>query len=237
MTPPKIISLFSGIALAATLLAPALRGAGTLESKRANKDAPVSADPTGPFWKSVQGVSAANGPRGNPVPGHTSGIRSRWTRGYLYFLFICPYEQLHMKPDPKTGEETNHLWDWDVAEAFIGSDFKNIHLYKEFELSPQAEWVDLDIDSTNMGNTDAWKWNSGFQVAAKIDTDAKIWYGAMKIPYKAVDARPPKAGLKLRANFYRIQGAPPDRKFIAWQPTGKDNYHVPESFGTLVLVK
>src|SRR5579863_1494181 len=176
MTPPKTISLFAAIALAALLLAPALRGAGTLESKRANKDAPVSADPASPFWKSVHGVSAANGPRGNPVPGHTTEIRSRWTRGYLYFLFICPYEQLHMKPDPKTGEETNHLWDWDVAEAFIGSDFQNIHLYKEFELSPQAEWVDLDIDSTNMGNTDAWKWNSGFQVAAKIDAGAKVWY-------------------------------------------------------------
>lgn len=235
--PPKTSALFSGLALAATLLAPVLQGAGALESKWAKKDAPPSTDPSSPFWKGVRGVTAANGPRGQAVPGHTTEIRSRWTAGYLYFLFICPYQQLHMKQDPKTGEETNHLWDWDVAEAFIGSDFQNIHLYKEFELSPQAEWVDLDIDSTNMGNTDAWKWNSGFQVAAKIDAGAKIWYGVMKIPYKSVDARPAKAGLKLRANFFRIQGPPPDRKFIAWQPTGKDSYHVPEAFGDLVLIK
>ena len=42
--------------------------------------------------------------------------------------------------------ETNELWNWDVAEVFIGSDFKNIRRYKEFEVSPQAEWVDLDIN-------------------------------------------------------------------------------------------
>lgn len=235
--PLKTLALCSGLALAAAPLAPFSRGADVLESKWAKADVSPAADPNALFWKGVHGVSAANGPRGNAIPGHLTGIRSRWTRGYLYFLFVCPYQRLHMKPDPKTGEETNHLWEWDVAEAFIGSDFLNIHLYKEFELSPQAEWVDLDIDSTNMGNTNAWKWNSGFQVAAKIDAAAKIWYGVMKIPYKAVDSRPPKPGLKLRANFYRMQGPPPDRKGIAWQPTGKDNYHVPESFGTLVLVK
>ncbi len=237
MIPPKAFSLFSGLFFAAMLSAPSLRGAGILESKWAKSDVSPTANPEDPFWKGVRGVPAANGPRGEPVPGHLTEIRSRWTRGYIYILFVCPYQQLHMKPDPKTDEETNHLWDWDVAEAFIGSDFKNIHLYKEFELSPQAEWVDLDIDSSNMGNTEAWKWNSGFQVAAKIDPGAKVWYGVMKIPYKAVDARPAKAGLKLRANFYRIQGPPPDRKFVAWQPTGKANYHVPEAFGTLVLVK
>ena len=42
--------------------------------------------------------------------------------------------------------ETNELWNWDVAEVFIGSDFKNIRRYKEFEVSPQAEWVDLDVN-------------------------------------------------------------------------------------------
>ena len=42
--------------------------------------------------------------------------------------------------------ETNELWNWDVAEVFIGSDFKNIRRYREFEVSPQAEWVDLDLN-------------------------------------------------------------------------------------------
>jgi hypothetical protein len=41
----------------------------------------------------------------------------------------------------------------------------------------------------------------------------------------------------MRINFYRIQGPPQDRKFIAWRPTHSSNYHVPEAFGRLRLVK
>ncbi len=200
-------------------------------------DAPPIADPAAPFWKGVTGTFAANSPRGEPVPGMKTEIRSRWTAHFLYLLFVCPYAELHLKPDPQTKTDTNHLWDWDVAEAFIGSDFTHINLYKEFEVSPQAEWVDLDIDSTHMENHEAWKWNSGFQVAARIDSSAHIWYGAMKIPYASLDARQPKPGLTLRANFYRIQGPPPNRKFLSWQPTGQASYHVPESFGTLLLAR
>ena len=61
---------------------------------------------------------------GKPVPGHRTEIRSRWTDKNLYLLFIAPYAELHVKPDPATGADTNKLWEWDVAEAFIGTDFK-----------------------------------------------------------------------------------------------------------------
>ena len=67
-------------------------------------------------------------------------------RDNLYFLFICPYDELYLKPAPTTRQETNELWNWDVAEVFISANFRDIKLYKEFEVSPQGEWVDLDID-------------------------------------------------------------------------------------------
>jgi len=41
----------------------------------------------------------------------------------LYFLFTCPYEELHLKPSPNIQKETNELWNWDVAEVFVGSYF------------------------------------------------------------------------------------------------------------------
>ena len=118
-------------------------------------------------------------------------IALRFARGgphkNLYFLFSCPYEELFLHPNPSTTTETNKLWNWDVAEVFIGSDFKNIRRYKEFELSPQGEWLDLDIDLTKPHHEEGWTWNSGFQVAARIDEQTKIWYGAMKIPWTALD--------------------------------------------------
>ena len=155
----------------------------------------------------------------------------------LYILFVCPFEELNLKPNPKTADETNELWNWDVAEAFIGVDFKNIQRYKEFELSPQGEWVDLDIDLDQPQNEDGWKWNSGLKVSARIDKAAHIWYGAMRIPYSAIDPRPASAGNTLRINFYRCQGPTSTRHYLAWQAPMSDNFHVPERFGILRLVK
>lgn len=201
------------------------------------QDFELTADPDSPAWKGIPGVFAERGPRGEPAPGHRTEIRSRWTQRFLYFLFICPYEQLYLKPNPTTTEETNKLWEWDVAEVFVGADFNNIRQYKEFQVSPQGEWVDLDIDRDNPKPEGGWRWNSGFQVKARIDEARKIWYGEMKIPIAAIDQRKPEPGLEMRINLYRIQGPPPKRVFLAWQPTGAPSYHVPEAFGRLRLEK
>jgi hypothetical protein len=59
----------------------------------------------------------------------------------------------------------------------------------------------------------------------------------MRVPISSIDPRPPKAGNEMRINFYRLQGPPPARKGIAWQPTGARTHHVPEAFGRIVLTK
>ncbi len=129
-------------------------------------------------------------PHGNPVPKYRTEVRTGWTAQNLYFLFVCPYEQLNLRPNPKTSTETYGLWNWDVAEVFIGADFKDVKRYKEFEISPQGEWTDLDIDLHKPHHEEGWTWNSGFQVSARIDRAARVWYGAVKIPYSAIDTRP-----------------------------------------------
>ena len=209
---------------------------GQVESKRARRDVDADTDPGSAFWRGGPAIYLDNDSRGNPVPGYKSEIRSRWTNRNLYFLFVCPYEQLNLKPDPTTSAETNELWKWDVAEVFIGSDFKNIRRYREFEISPQGEWVDLDIDLDSPRHEDGWVWNSGFKVSARIDQAAKVWFGFMRIPYSSVDARPAAAGNTLRVNFFRSQGMRPNRRALSWQPTGQGTFHVPEAFGTLKLV-
>jgi len=198
-------------------------------------DPAPAADPNAPQWKGIPAVFAVHGPRGEPVPGHRTAIRSRWTRDSIYFLFVCPYRELNLKPSPSTATETNELWKWDVAEVFMGGDFAHINRYREFEVSPQGEWVDLDIDTLHPLPEGGWRWNSGFAVKARIDAARKIWYGEMRIPLAAIDNRSPAAGLEYRINFYRCQGRNPGRKFIAWQPTGERGFHVPTAFGRLKL--
>jgi hypothetical protein len=169
------------------------------------------------------------------LPRYRTEIRSRWTSKYLYFLFICPYEDLNLRPDPVTSSETFGLWNWDVAEVFIGSDFRNIGRYREFEVSPQGEWVDLDIDLSKPHHEDGWTWNSGFEVTARIDATAKIWYGAMRIPFSALAQRPAEIGQTFRINLFRSQGSAQRKVQIAWKPTMSHTFHVPEKFGFLQL--
>lgn len=211
-------------------------GPGVIVSRYAKAELPLSPDPEAPAWKDVAGVFAENDSFGEPVPGHRTEIRSRWTARNIYFLFVCPYERLNLKPGPAAVKtETNKLWTWDVAEVFVGSDFRNVRRYKEFQVSPRGEWVDLDIDRDHPLPEGGWLWNSGFAARARIDAKNKVWYGLMRIPLASIDARPPANGLEMRINFYRCQGGPEKRAYIAWQPTRARSFHVPEAFGRLRL--
>lgn len=221
--------------LAALAIHAAAAGVEVATSTLAPNDVAVSSDPKSSFWINAPAIFAEKDKNGQALPAYRTEVRSRWTRDYLYFLFTCPYEELLLKPDPATQTETNQLWNWDVAEVFLGSDFQNIRRYKEFELSPQGEWMDLDIDLAKPHHEEGWTWNSGFQVTARIDHKTKIWYGAMKIPWSALDKTSPAAGKTFRVNFFRSQGPLGTRKDIAWQPTMSETFHVPERFGLLKL--
>ena len=215
----------------------ALAAAQTIQSTWADSAPPLDTNLNSSFWRGSPPVFMDSDTHGNRDPKYRTEIRTRWTSEHLYFLFVCPYEQLHLKPHPNPSAETNGLWNWDVAEAFIGSDFNNIRRYREFEISPQGEWVDLDIDLDKPQHEDGWKWNSGFAVSARIDKASHIWYGAMKIPYSAIDTRTASAGNTLRINLFRSQGQASARHQIAWQAPMRESFHVPERFGLLKLVK
>jgi hypothetical protein len=222
-----VVLIGSGLASASDKVAKALESA---------EEATLKADPSLPFWQQAPVVKMQRDIDGKRVSKFAGEARIRWTKNNLYILITCPYETLYLKPDPKTSEETNELWNWDVAEAFIGSDFNDIKKYKEFEVSPRGEWVDLDIDLKKPRHEDGWVWNSGFEVAAETDANNHIWYAAMKIPYSALDSRPAAAGNKLRLNLYRSQG-PADNHFeVTWQPPKTKTFHAPEKFGTLLLI-
>jgi len=227
-------TLLLALSLATVALAD---GPGVIKSVYSKKDFELTADPATKNWKSVVPVVAELDHFSKPVAGHRTEIRSRWTRDNVYFLFVCPYEALNLKDNPSTTTETNKLWNWDVAEVFVGADFKNIRQYREYQVSPQGEWVDLDIDRDKPKPEGGWLWNSGFKVKARIDKDKKIWYGEMQIPLRSIDTRPAKPGVQMRINFFRIQGPPQARRMVCWQPTGVRNNHVPEAFGRIELVK
>jgi DUF1365 family protein len=208
-----------------------------IASVRAAQDVGLDLDPTSQFWQVSSPVYVEKDTLGRVVPRYRTEVRTRWTKNNIYFLFVCPYQQLYLKPSPTLQQETNQLWNWDVAEVFLGSDFKDIQRYKEFEVSPQAEWIDLDIDLHKPHHEEGWTWNSGFEVRARIDPAAHIWYAAMRIPYSAIDTRPAAAGNALRINLFRSEGPPSHQQAVTWQPPLKETFHVPERFGLIRLVE
>jgi Carbohydrate family 9 binding domain-like len=231
----NLLKVFAVLATAACAAAGANVDVAT--STQAMNDVAIDTNPDSAFWKQATPVFAEKDKVGKELPDYRTEIRSRWTHQYIYFLFTCPYEELFLKPDPITKTETDQLWNWDVAEVFLGSDFQNIRRYREFEISPQGEWIDLDIDLAKPHHEEGWTWNSGFEVVARIDRNAKTWYGAMKIPWSGLGEPPPSAGKTFRVNFFRSQGPLSSRKDIAWQPTMSETFHVPERFGVLRLVE
>lgn len=210
-------------------------GGETMASAFAETDWAPDADISSAHWKGVAGVRADAGFYGEPVALGATEIRSRWTNGSLYLLYMCPYKALYMNASPNTAAETDKLWDRDVAEAFIGSDFEHIGRYKEFQVSPLSEFVDLDINRDDPKAALGEAWQSGFQVKARIDERNKVWYGEMRIPFASLGVAKPAAGRELRIGLFRIEGPEPNRIYVAWRKTGARSFHVPSAFGRLVL--
>jgi hypothetical protein len=210
---------------------------GVLLSSKARSDFALTADPDSVAWKGAPGVVAAIDPFGKPLPEARTEIHSRWTSKNLYFLFTSHYQTLYLKPNPSTTGDTWGLWDYDVVEVFIGHDLSNIQIYKEFEISPQNEFIDLDVDRSRKGKEVDAAWNSGMAFRTRIDKERKIWFCEIQIPWKSIALEPPSPGTELRLNLYRIEGAPPKRTFVVWQQLDSPSFHTPERFGRLRLTK
>jgi hypothetical protein len=173
-------------------------------------------------------------------PKLTTEVRGFWTDSDLYLLFICPYTELNLWLPADNSKDRLKLWDRDVVEFFLGDDWTDIKHYREFEIAPTGDYVDLAID-LNRDSYDA-KWDSGWQRQGRIDEKKHIWYAAARVPLRSVSEKQVTAGTKWRVNLYRIDGlgADPERRFLCWQPTcvvHRDPNHVPEHFGTLVFTK
>jgi hypothetical protein len=178
---------------------------GEAVSCRAGEDFPLSAGPASPSWKDIRGVTFEQGRYGERIPGFLTEVRSRWTEGGLYFPFTCPCQTQNLEPGPPAAGETNGLWKWDVAEVFIGSDFGNIRRYKEFEVSPRGEWIDLSIELDPGGKHQIdWQWNSGFANKTRTDERQRVWHVEMRIPMAS------NARVEARARSRIPHQLPPD---------------------------
>jgi len=165
----------------------------------------------------------------NPDQQRETGVRVLWSSQTLYLRFECRYRELFLFDDSDSNGRRDHLWDRDVAEAFLQPDPAREHYYREFEVSPNGMWIDLDIFPGGLADL-----KSGMKRSVFLDDKQQRWAAELAIPMKALTRNfDPKA--VWRANFYRVEGNKEPRTYLAWRPTNtpEPNFHVPAVFGRL----
>ena len=207
------------------------------------KRAPVDFRPDGDLskaaWKHADSVKFDHDASGKShYPEVSTRVASVWTETHIYFAFWSRYDSLNVYEGEDPAAERWQLWDRDVVEVFLNPQPERVNHYYEFEVAPNNQWIDLEIDKTKQPFNDA-SWNSGFEHATRIDATNHIWTAEVRIPISSMNVIAIHPGTDWRANFFRAAGNGDDdhRKFLAWSiiPEGK-TFHVPTRFGILKLV-
>lgn len=98
------------------------------------------------LWDQAQSITfCTDWQGGNPDPERQTQVKMLWSARSFYFHFECRYRELFIFEDSQPNGRRDHLWDRDVAEVFLQPDPSRPRNYKEFEISPNGMWVDLDI--------------------------------------------------------------------------------------------
>jgi alpha-galactosidase len=168
----------------------------------------------------------------NADPERETEVRLLWTPETLYLRFRAKFRTITIFADAEPNGRRDQLWDRDVAEVFLQPHPSNLRRYKEFEVSPNGMWIDLDIAPGEKHDL-----KSGLRRRVIVNEASKTWIAELAIPMKClVDRVDP--GAAWRVNFYRVEGVTEPRFYSAWRPTGTPvpNFHVPEAFGQLIFV-
>jgi alpha-galactosidase len=211
-------------------------------SHHASKDFVPDGDLDKAVWKNASRARLGNNADpGKPEPDAATEVAAAWTESSLYFAFWNTFTVLNTYEgeDPKI--ERWQLWDRDVVEVFINPFPERLNLYWEFEVAPNNQWVDLEInlDRRAAGKMSNAGWNSGFLHATRVDPASRRWYCEMRIPTGPMGVSRIRAGSEWRINFYRADGPGSDdrRRFLSWSPTLDGSFHKPERFGLIRFEK
>jgi len=188
--------------------------------------------PRGEAWENASRIQFDRDWQGkNADPNRETEVRLLWTRDVLYLRFFAHYRSLTVFSDAEPSGRRDHLWDRDVAEVFLQPAGSEALHYKEFEVSPNGFWIDLDISGGKGRNL-----QSGLTRRVEIDEKNNTWRAEMALPMRSLTASfDPSAAWRI--NFYRVEGTAEPRFYSAWQPTRTPtpNFHVPECFGKLIF--
>ncbi len=190
----------------------------------------AAAFPPSKAWRTAKPVLFNRDWQGkNPDPDRQTEVRLLWTPEFLYVKFVARFRSITVFDDADPDGRRDKLWDRDVAEVFLQPDPQQTRRYKEFELSPNGFWIDLEIANGALQHI-----KSGLQRRVTINKSQKTWTAELAIPMKSLTQTFDPASV-WRVNFFRVEGPTEPRFYSSWQPTStpQPNFHVPDRFGFL----
>jgi hypothetical protein len=184
--------------------------------------------PSAVTWNQATPVAFCTDWRGkNADPQRQTEARLLWSDHHLYLRFCCRYREIYVNENPSG--RCDELWLKDVAEIFIQRGTDELRHYREFEISPNGDWLDLDINAGQKSFLMC-------DLKSRVVCDNEKWVAELAIPMNCLTPEFNSNEI-WRLNLFRIEGREPNRFYSAWQPTyaPKPNFHVPERFGELAF--
>jgi len=169
----------------------------------------------------------------HPDPLRETEVRLLWSSDFLFIRFRARYRNIHVFPEAQTRRD--QLWLRDVAEVFLQPDAGDPAHYREFEISPNGSWLDLDIHlDPGAGERHKSDLHCDLGSRVTVDVHARVWVAELALPIRCL-TKQFRPGKSWRVNFFRVEGQEPERFYSAWLPTHtpQPNFHVPEAFGEL----
>ena len=183
-------------------------------------------------WEAAAGIRFNADWQGkNSDPERETEVRLLWTPETLYLRFRARFRVITVFSEAEPNGRRDQLWDRDVAEVFLQPNPAEQRPYKEFEVSPNGMWIDLEIAPGEKHDL-----KCGLRRRVVLNEADKTWVAELALPMKCLVEKF-DAAATWRVNFYRVEGPTEPRFYSAWQPTGTAvaNFHVPEAFGRLVF--
>ena len=165
-------------------------------------------------------------------------VKVLYDDNYIYFAFRCVDDNIWATM--KRRDE--HLWLEEVVEVFLQGD-PNQPGYIELEVNPLGTMLDLYMLAARKPlHYESWnseKLHWAVHVDGTIDgrPGDREWTCEIALPIEDVVTaahRPPQPGDRWRMNLYRGESRPKPAG-LAWSPTLRDDFHVPQRFGELVF--
>jgi len=170
-----------------------------------------------------------------------TSFKCLWSDSFLYFLFVAPFDKITVDSNlvSDKSDDCGNIWNYDVVELFI-SDNSRIKTYFEFVISPLGQHIDISHTKNWLSQRKSLaSYDSGWQSAVRLDEQNKLWITEFRIPLKSISTSENKSEKVFKFNAYRCSGRDTDRAYLAMYATHTPmpNFHVPERFDVLILLK